>query len=415
MGTLGNVLEALYEAPRVNGPLHIRAHEMQDQTVIHRVHEWWTQQQPFAGHSSLLITSSGGELERAEGDHELWWLGPERWRANADDRVTVLAADALYTYTPGVGGLRSPQRERQIPSWWSQLYPRFLIRQFDIELRDPTAVAGRACWSLELQPSLESRQHEMLPAPMVPWLGQEHSCQIDQETGIVLAYEGRFEGEVVSTWTTTAFEMPADLDPVVFDYTPPDGSEFADPNQFRIALMLRTAAEQDIDLSGVDLEDADALGEAVLMHHHRAAFPVVPFDAESLAQHHVPTAPPPENIDEAEAAVREAFERIVTPSEDGESVPAVQGGENLGPSLREAGNRAPGGADEPASGRVELIKFLGPDHAIVWFELERGGRSLLGLMEGRAYLVGSRWLVDRSTFCRIVGSVGVVCPPPPDH
>jgi hypothetical protein len=92
----------------------------------------------------------------------------------------------------------------------------------------------------------------------------------------------------------------------------------------------------------------------------------------------------------------------------------VQGGSNLGPCLGEAGPRSPGGVDEPAYGRVQHVKFVSPREAVVWFTLDQGGRDLLGTMEGRAHLVRGEWLVARSTFCHIVGTVGVICPPPPD-
>jgi hypothetical protein len=106
------------------------------------------------------------------------------------------------------------------------------------------------------------------------------------------------------------------------------------------------------------------------------------------------------------------FERMVTPSDDGETVPAVEGGANLGPTLREAGDRAPGG-DGPVDVRVELVKFLSPADAVVWFTLERGGERLFGTVEGQARRHGDRWFVSRPTFAALVGSVGVRCPPPP--
>jgi hypothetical protein len=102
---------------------------------------------------------------------------------------------------------------------------------------------------------------------------------------------------------------------------------------------------------------------------------------------------------------------MLTVAEDG-GLPAVQGGSNLGPSLTEAGTRAPGGT-HPATVRVELVKFLGPDEAVAWFTLERGGQHLFGPMAGRGRRIDGRWLVTRETFAQLVGSVGVRCPPPP--
>jgi hypothetical protein len=286
-----------------------------------------------------------------------------------------------------------------------------LLGRFDLEVGEPVVVAGRPCWSLELQLSPGSDHHRMASAT-APWLGQQHTCRIDQETGIVLGVESRFEGEVCASWLTTAFELPATIDAAVFEFVPPDGSAFRDPREFHIESMLRLAAERDIDLSGVDVDDEEELGRAVMSRLHAEAFPVL--SPEDRAEQYVPTGPPPPDPVEAEAQVRDAFERIVTPSEDGESVPAVEGGANLGPSLREAGARAPGGTDVPPTVRVEHLKFLRPDEAVVWFTLERGGQTLLPGVEGRALLVDGTWLVSRATFTQVVGSVGVACPPPPE-
>ncbi len=323
----------------------------------------------------------------------------------------VLAPDALYTYSPSAGGLRSPEFERSHPPWSPLLEPRWLLGRFDIEVGDPVLVAGRRCWSLELQLSSESMQHRMMMSAIVPWPGQEHSCRVDEETGIVLDVEGRFEGEVCATWTTTLFERPGTIDPAVFEFTPPDGSTFRDPREFRIASMLKLAAEREIDLSGVDLEDVDHLTEAVMSRMQGRAFPVL--GPAERAEQHIPTGRLPADLAAAEAEVRDSFERIVTLSDDGEAVPAVEGGANLGPALREAGTRGPGGNDVPATVQVELVKFLSADEAVVWFSLERGGQTLLPGIEGRARRIDDRWLVARATFAQLVGSIGVQCPPPP--
>lgn len=171
-----------------------------------------------------------------------------------------------------------------------------------------------------------------------------------------------------------------------------------------------------IDLAGVDVHDESQLSEA-MMRHHRDQFPAtfasLPAPAD-LAEQHIPTGPPPDDVESAETKVREAFERMVTLSEDGEAVPAVQGGANLGPALREARTRATAGANTQATLEVEHLKFLGPDDAVVWFRLLRDGHAVLGPMEGRAHRTGAHWLVSRATFAQIVGSVGVRCPPPPE-
>ncbi len=408
MGTLGDVLEAIYEAPRPDAPLHVRATQMVEQTAIRPVHEWWMRQRDDGSGAVLMMATSGdGELGREETEHELWWVGPGRWRADAGDRVSVAAAGEMLTFAPGAGGLRRPSSRGPEPPWSQLLAPRWLFARFDLEVRGETQVAQRDAWQLELRPRFEPGTPP--GAPLGPFMGQELSCSVDRETGIVVAIEGRFDGKVVSTWTTTELEVDAVIDGAIFDFVPPDGSELLTPLEFQVAAMLRAG----VDLEGIDIHDEAQLHEA-MMRHHGHHFGV---DPEAQAEQHLATGPPPDDLDAAEAEVRAVFERIVTPSDDGEGVPAVQGGANLGPCLREAGARAPRRGDNddgPATARVLHIKFLDAREAVVWFSLERGGNVLLGNMEGRARLDGDRWLVSRATFAHIVGSVGVRCPPPPE-
>ena len=151
------------------------------------------------------------------------------------------------------------------------------------------------------------------------------------------------------------------------------------------------------------------------MRHHRQQF--ASFQPHCLRRWPSSTSRPvrsPDDVDAAEAQVRDAFERIVTPSEDGEAVPAVEGGANLGPCLREAGTRAPGGIDLPTTVTVEHVKFLAPDEAVVWFTLLRGGQPALGPIDGRGRRLGGQWLVSRATFAKSSPRSGVRCPPPPE-
>jgi hypothetical protein len=413
VGDLGSLLEALYEAPRAIAALHVRAHETTDATVLRRVHEWWQAQQPGPrSHGVLLVASDGSDDDSSGVEHELWWAAPDRWRAHAGDRITVLVDDEQRNYTPRIGGFRSAAVMRWQPPWASLLRPRWIFERLHIEVGGTAAVAGRDCWSVELRIDAESIRPGANRFVMPPWLGQEHTCQVDCETGVVLAYEGRFEGAVCSTWTTTAFEVVDSLDEGIFHFEPPDGRGFLSPVEHRAASM-RAAG---VDLTGVDVDDGEQLMRAMMRHHQSlspAPTPPEPITTRDRADQHIPTGPPPDDETAAEAQIRAAFEGIVTPSEDGASIPTVQGGSNLGSCLGEAGPRSPGGVDTPAYGRVKHIKFLSTKEAVVWFTLDQGGRDLLGTMEGRAYLVGARWLVARPTFCHIVGTVGVRCPPPP--
>jgi hypothetical protein len=405
MGRRAKLLELLYEAPRTNRALHVVARRFMDQEMIQRVHE---ARNRASGSRSVMLTATREGAPPADADrHELWWAEPGRWRYDHHGTVMIADRDELSTYSEAMGVIARPGRQA-FPNGFGMLEPRSLASMYDIELRGRTRTAGRRAYQVRLR---QVHGVHMDPAAMVfgpgPWLGDQATCEIDAATGVILTLDARFEGERCSSWSTEAFETPRALAPEVFVLATPDGRPVRSMTELHAEHLRRMG----VDLGDVeDLDDRGQLNDALRRHHERQFHR----DPTSMAAQHVPVGPPPEDEAAAAAQVREVFERIVTPSNDGEAVPAVEGGANLGSSLREAGERAPGG-DGPVDVRVELVKFLSPDTAVVWFALERAGRALLGTLEGRAHRHGDRWLVSRPTFAMIVGSVGVQCPPPPDQ
>ncbi len=122
---------------------------------------------------------------------------------------------------------------------------------------------------------------------------------------------------------------------------------------------------------------------------------------------------PPEDAEQAEADIRAAFAGSGTESDDGASVPTVQGGETLGPVLAMAKERhrdlAPPEVDVVIS--VEELVFTDPEHAAVWFSLSLGERRVLPRRRGDAVLADGAWKVARSTFCDLMALAGIPCPP----
>jgi hypothetical protein len=131
-------------------------------------------------------------------------------------------------------------------------------------------------------------------------------------------------------------------------------------------------------------------------------------------------APPakaaPDDPDAARAEIATAFAGLATLSDDGRSVPMVERGDDLGPVLVAAQEQ---GRDF-APGRVGIIVtidevvFVGTGHAAVWFSISVDGRSLLRRHHGDAVVVDDGWKVARTTFCWLMGMVGVSCPPDTD-
>jgi hypothetical protein len=63
---------------------------------------------------------------------------------------------------------------------------------------------------------------------------------------------------------------------------------------------------------------------------------------------------------------------------------------------------------------VDDIEFLRPDQAVVWYSVELDGSrfAFVDGREGRAVVVGGRWMVERATVVDLLGSAGVLVPPP---
>ena len=125
--------------------------------------------------------------------------------------------------------------------------------------------------------------------------------------------------------------------------------------------------------------------------------------------------PPPEDEDAARAEIAAAYLASATTSEDGQSVPSVEMGEDLGPTLLQALERNP--FPPPAESRIDVdaVAFVDAEHAAVWFTITIDGIPRLSNQRGDAVLVDGAWKMARSTFCALMTSAGVACPPRPDR
>lgn len=119
---------------------------------------------------------------------------------------------------------------------------------------------------------------------------------------------------------------------------------------------------------------------------------------------------------EARRSIEAAFSRMLTPGPEGRALPAVEGGEDLAGVLAVARARAPSVFGAVSDVRVERTVIGDDDRAAVWFTLLSGDRPLgvvANARKGGAVREAGVWKVDRSTFCGLVGLVGVDCPPLP--
>jgi Clp amino terminal domain, pathogenicity island component/ClpX C4-type zinc finger len=120
----------------------------------------------------------------------------------------------------------------------------------------------------------------------------------------------------------------------------------------------------------------------------------------------------PDDEDGARAEITLAFGHVLVLSEDRRTVPSVEGGELLGPCLKEAHVRHAALRHQDHTVTVERIQFVDETHAAVSFTVALEGVSPEP-RTGDALVVDATWKVARSTFCALMSLAGVQCPPMP--
>jgi len=123
-----------------------------------------------------------------------------------------------------------------------------------------------------------------------------------------------------------------------------------------------------------------------------------------------PTGTSPDNEDEARIQIAHSFSALTTPSDDGQSVPSVERGQDLGPSLLAFRRSSLVAETSALTVSVDEVVFLDAEHAAVWFTLYVDGNPLLSHLRGTADVVEGEWKVARSTFCELMARAGVSCP-----
>ena len=121
----------------------------------------------------------------------------------------------------------------------------------------------------------------------------------------------------------------------------------------------------------------------------------------------------PEDPQTARDAIKAAFSQSRIASDDGASVPTVEHGDNLGPTLTEANRRHLGIAPEESQVNIsaDQIVFVDAEHAAVMFTIWIDGRQMMQPVRGDAVRVDGSWKMARSTFCQLMAMGGVQCPP----
>lgn len=332
----------------------------------------------------------GGSTSDGDWDIEAWVDG-DRCRIDSAGTVRVQDHDKVVTYTPGYGATVVAASGAEQPLALPDLYwrPRPLIGSVEIESVSDCMMLGRPCWQVDATRDLA--RHPMVQL-MMP--GDRFAFTVDQETGVVLRTQEWWGDAMLSSTDWTLFELLDGIDDSVFENAIP--ADVIVKSQVDVARDHARAIG--VDLSGVDVDDVDQIAAAIRTRRR-----------SGLLDHHVATGSPPADIEGAGAEIRHAFTNLS--EEDGDSLPNVQSGDALAPTVRRAAARWAGGG---AAFSVSEIKFLSAERAVVVFSISTDRGHLLGDTVGEAVLHGTRWRVARSTFGQLMRMAGVEPPPLPE-
>ena len=269
-------------------------------------------------------------------------------------------------------------------------------------------VAGRPCLKVTatVHDAHGTRRFDPLPVRLG---GLHHTFWFDVVTGIALRHVGLLDGEPCTLTEFTEVTVDPAVTDLDFGFVAPPGAVVTR----QIEHLIRIAELHGADLTGVDTEDPRAVQAAI----HDVNRPDRPMPAARLEQQrskHVPVGEPPSDVAGARTAIEHAFTHHDEVDASGDDLVNVQSGRGLAGPLREAQQRVPAVRGSSARFVVDDIRFLRRDEAVVWFSIELDGDRfpMVNGREGRAVLIGDRWLIEHATIVDLLLLAGVAVPPP---
>jgi hypothetical protein len=402
MSELGDFLEALHDAPRATS-FSGTARRGQDPEKIRQLLDDMNRRRGGGTHSVAILATSGPGSAPPSGFQEApiaFWYSAGDWRVDQGASRTIGAGGEVFRFHPGSFAVVTSREEQPVgifDGFDVYFAPRSLLAQFRFSAVERASFRGRDCWHATTEDVAWPR------GPSMSWLhgGESFELWIDRTLGIAIGSEGRVGGELASRFEIDELNVDEPVDPGVFAFVTPDGS----PIRTQGEMQLEHLRARGVDVSGIDPADPGQVHDAIRANMGTFGGPA---DLDQLAAQHVATGPPPDDEEQARTDIGLAFASMGFPTDDGRTLPNVQGGENLGPCAAEVRERFPQYASDPPEIRVEKIKFLDATEAVVWFS-----SAMLANREGRAVLVEGAWKVSRATYCSLIAMAGVVCPPPP--
>lgn len=215
MSQLGALLEAVHDAPRATSFVG-SARQGQDPA---RMQQFVERLNRRGGARSVghVTQASWGEKERPPGFVEstiAFWYCEGQGRVDQDGSRFIGVPGKSFRYSPNTGGIVSLD-ERQRSGPFGQFGPFFkpasLLGFLQLRIVDTPELRGRSSWHVAAE-ELDT------VGPSIPrWImaGEDVELWFDQELGIVVRYEGRFEGESISRFEVDDLMVGQSIDPAL--------------------------------------------------------------------------------------------------------------------------------------------------------------------------------------------------------
>jgi hypothetical protein len=380
----GEVLEAMQRAPRgvrtlrlvVDQPNHLRpppAPTAGTRGTARSIVLTMTSVGPAPStQATLWFDATDGRYRVERAGSTITFDGERRWHELGDGRILVRD--------------RTEQPDHEL--LLLLIDPSVLLGWYRFDDRAPTEVLGRPATIIRGR----RRANASVVAPALDFFlpGPEVSATIDDETGILVAFELRDEGVVTFELQVLSLAVD-DVDPdQLFASMPPPGSRVITSEDLRAEHMAELERLRESGVAATGMAPRPALAATTMR-----------------------VGPPPDDEDAARAGIRHAIEHL-TDIDEHDRCPHIQGGANLADCVRRT-RRSPYVDDDGASFECTEIAFVRADEAAVRFRVLVPRAPMGGIdTDGRALLVDGRWVVDRATACGLFAMAGVTCPPPPD-
>lgn len=363
----------------------------------------------------LMAVDARGETVRPtahESRARVWFAAaPDRWREEGDgDTLRLSDGERRWEGFASFVTERQPPGVDQAPMLARLLLPGGLLGTVRFADVGEAEVLGRRCLTATgtRRASGGSSVLGFTTAPHDFRFGlADQRIAVDAEYGFLLRHEHLLDGAPidVAEFTDLAVDVPLPGD----TFRLPPGITVQTAEEERARRLRELGADPD----GVDLSDESAVAAAIFQTHGMAVGP--PSLDDQVAQF-VPWGPPPADPAAAEAEITAAFHDHRAADPAGTDLVNVQAGAGLAGPLAAASRMLPGATAENSHFVVKAVRFVCPDEAVVWFDVEVGGRvptPVVAGRRGRAVRTGGRWLIERGTMAEMLALGGAHVPPPP--